>query len=312
MKAHLLALGTVFVWGITFVSTKVLLVDFSPFWILVIRFALGFCALCVLRPHRLVMEGPRDRWLFVGAGLTGTALYFFTENVALALTTATTVGVIVAASPLFTMVLAAALGSRSSLNVRFFLGFVVAMGGLALVSFGGLPEAAEAVANTSAVAGAHADEGTALLGDGLALAAALMWGIYSTLVNRINAKGYDTVAATKNIFFWGLVFMVPMALVAGGSLPAPGAFLKPENFLNLLFLGLIASALCFVTWNYAVDKLGPVITSTYIYLVPAVTTATSVVVLGEPLTFAIVFGIALTIAGLVLSQSKPRKGAPTR
>ncbi len=50
MKAHLLAAFTVFVWDITFVSTKVLLVDFSPMHILFIRFALGFIALCCLRP----------------------------------------------------------------------------------------------------------------------------------------------------------------------------------------------------------------------------------------------------------------------
>ena len=33
VKYHLIALVTVFVWGITFVSTKVLLADFSPLWI---------------------------------------------------------------------------------------------------------------------------------------------------------------------------------------------------------------------------------------------------------------------------------------
>ena len=52
MKAHILAAFTVFVWGVTFVSTKVLLADFSPFWILFIRFVLGFLALCCLRPDR--------------------------------------------------------------------------------------------------------------------------------------------------------------------------------------------------------------------------------------------------------------------
>lgn len=38
MKYHLVALFTVFVWGTTFVSTKVLLADFSPLWVLLIRF----------------------------------------------------------------------------------------------------------------------------------------------------------------------------------------------------------------------------------------------------------------------------------
>ncbi len=48
--------------------------------------------------------------------------------------------------------------------------------------------------------------------------------------------------------------------------------------------------------------LGPVTTSTYIYLVPALTGTASAVVLGEPLTVPIVGGLVLTIAGLTLSN----------
>lgn len=69
-----------------------------------------------------------------------------------------------------------------------------------------------------------------------------------------------------------------------------------------LFLGLGASALCFVTWNMAVKELGPVKTSLYIYLVPALTVLASAAVLGDPLTPPVVAGVLLTIAGLFLSE----------
>ena len=72
----------------------------------------------------------------------------------------------------------------------------------------------------------------------------------------------------------------------------------------MLFLGLGASAACFATWNFAVKHLGAVVTSTYIYLVPALTGAASALVLGEPVTAPIVAGVALTIAGLMLSNRK--------
>ena len=71
---------------------------------------------------------------------------------------------------------------------------------------------------------------------------------------------------------------------------------------NLACLGLGASALCFVTWNVAVRELGPVRTSLYIYLVPALTVLASAAVLGEPLTPLVVLGVLLTIAGLLLSE----------
>ena len=107
MKYHLIALFTVTVWGLTFVSTKVLLTDFSPLWVLFLRFIAGFAALWALRPHVLRMKERRHEWLFVAAGFTGIAAYYLMENVALVFATATSVGVIVAAAPLFTALLSA-------------------------------------------------------------------------------------------------------------------------------------------------------------------------------------------------------------
>lgn len=301
MRYHLIALFTVFVWGITFVSTKVLLVDFSPFWILLLRFAVGFLGLCVLRPRILALKERRHEVLFVTAGATGVAAYFLMENIALQWATATAVGVIVAAAPLFTALFQAVLGDRSALSARFFLGFVVAMAGLVVVGLG-------STGTTTLLSWDTAS----LLGYLLALGAAVVWAIYSLLVKRIGDLGYETVAATKRIFLWGLVFIVPVTLLFGGSVPAASSFANPVNTANLLFLGAVASAACFVTWGVAVKHLGATTTTAYIYLVPAITATVSILILGEPLNALIVSGIALTIVGLALSQCKKTKGASVR
>ncbi len=293
MKYHLVALFTVFVWGITFVSTKVLLVDLSPLWILLIRFVVGFGALCVMRPHLLRMKQKRHELLFVAAGMTGIAAYYLLENVALVFTTATAVGVIVAASPLFTALLSALLGDRSALTGRFFCGFLIAMGGLMVVSAG---------TNIDDPMTAFGD--FSLFGDLLALLAALVWAVYSMLVKKISEAGYETVVSTKRIFLWGLVFTVPIAFLFGGTLPSGETLLEWQNVANLLFLGLIASAACFVTWGASVKHLGATASTTYIYLVPAITATASVLILGEPLNAFIVGGLLLTIGGLILSQKK--------
>lgn len=293
MRFHLIALFTVFVWGTTFVSTKVLLVDFSPLWILLLRFALGFLVLCLLRPHILKMKERRHELMFVAAGFTGVAGYYLLENVALVFTTATSVGVIVAAAPLFTALLCALLGDRSALTWRFFAGFVVAMCGLVIVGVGSGTGGASVVL-----------EPTAIFGDLLALAAALVWAVYSVLVKRIAEEGYETVAATKRTFLWGLVFMAPVTLVGGGALPLGEALTSGSMVLNLLFLGVVASAACFVTWGVSVKHLGAARSTAYIYLVPVITAGASVLVLGEPLNGLIVGGICLTIGGLILSQRR--------
>lgn len=290
MRYHLIALFTVMVWGTTFVSTKVLLDTFTPLWILLIRFAIGTVALCALRPHILKLKERKHEWLFIFAGATGIAAYYLLENIALVFTSATAVGVIVAASPLFTGILSRMIGVSKRLSVWFFAGFAVAMAGLILVSWANLTSEAT---NESAAS---------LIGDTLALLAGLIWAIYSLLVNRISELGYETIAATKRTFLWGLVFIVPFTILFGGSPTDPLTMLEPQNSLNLLFLGFIASAACFVTWTVSVKHLGATISTTYIYLVPAITATSSILILGEPFTVAIVAGLALTIAGLFLSQ----------
>ncbi len=79
---------------------------------------------------------------------------------------------------------------------------------------------------------------------------------------------------------------------------------NPINAGNLLFLGLGASALCFVTWNHAVKVLGAVKTSIYIYLVPVITVVTSAIVLQEPVSLLMLAGTLLTCVGLVVSEQK--------
>ena len=292
MRYHLVALFTILVWGLTFVSTKVLLVDFTPLQILAIRFVIGTLALCALRPHVLRLSERRHEWLFVFAGATGIAAYYLLENIALVFTTATAVGVIVSASPLFTALIALARGDRSALNARFFIGFLLAMCGLVFVGIAtGEDDPAAAFGEL------------AFLGDGLSLLAAFVWAIYSILVKRIGELGYETIASTKRTFLWGLVFIIPASLLFGGELPAMDEALAWENVANLLFLGLVASAACFVTWGVAVRRLGAVTSTTYIYLVPAITATASIILLDEPFTLPIVAGLVLTIAGLILSQS---------
>ena len=79
-------------------------------------------------------------------------------------------------------------------------------------------------------------------------------------------------------------------------------FADVTYLLNILYLGLGASALCFVTWNLAVKALGAVKTSVYIYMVPVITVVTSVLVLKEPVTWVSVMGTLLAVGGLFFSE----------
>lgn len=295
-SGHMLAMGTVLLWGITFVSTKVLLVGLSPAEILVLRFFIGYVALWAIRPKLLSTSGWREEALFAAAGLCGVTVSFMLENTALTMTTASNVSVIVATSPLFTGLISAYVLKKGPLGARFFVGFVLAIAGIALISFSG----------EAAVLSQETGEAAVWMGlTGCALAAlnAVVCAIYSLLSQRASLGGHDSITMTRRFFFWGLVGMIPCLAVTGFS-PDWAFVVQPAPLANLLFLGLGASAACYAMWNAALRRLGPVVTMTYQYLVPVITIAVSVAVLGEPLTAAIVVGAVLTICGLAMSQMR--------
>ncbi len=296
-QGHILALLTVALWGGTFVSTKVLLAGVSPAEILVLRFLIGYVALWAIRPKLLRTSGWREEALFAAAGICGVTLAFMLENTALTLTTASNVSVIVATSPLFTGLIMAYALKKGGLGAGFFVGFVLAIAGIVLISFSG--ESAAVAINPN---GSDA-MAMGLLGCLLALSNAIMCAIYSVLSQRASMGGHDSITVTRRFFFWGLVGMVPFLAFTGFD-PDWGFLAQPIPLANLLFLGLGASAACYAMWNAALKRLGPVTTMAYQYLVPVITIAISVSVLGEPLTPAIVAGAVLTIAGLVVSQLK--------
>lgn len=284
-RGHLAALLTIAIWGTTFISTKVLLEDFRPVEILFIRFVMGYLALWIACPRRLRGATRRQEGSFALAGLCGVCLYYLMENIALTYTMASNVGVIISVSPCFTALLTHFLmRGEDRLRPTFFEGFAVAMAGICLISFNGSALALD------------------LRGDLLALLAAFVWACYALLTRKISALGHPTVLTTRRTFFYGLVFMLPV-LALSGARPDLACLLDPVDLGNLLFLGLGASALCFVTWNFAVK------TSVYIYLVPVITVAASVAILDEPFTWMTGVGTALTLMGLFLSEGKFQRRA---
>lgn len=72
--------------------------------------------------------------------------------------------------------------------------------------------------------------------------------------------------------------------------------------MHFLFLGLFASGFCFISWTYAIQKLGAVPTSQFIYLVPFITTMLSVVFLHERLSLLQVLGMLCILFAVIFSQ----------
>ena len=293
----MLVVFSIFFWGITFVCTKHLLIYFSAFEILFIRFVLAYLFLWVLYPRRLKLSA-KENLLLALAGLTGVTLYQFTENLALNLTTASNVSIIVSICPVFTALTAQLFLKEKHLTLQFFVGTALALLGVVLVSFNG---ASHFNVNPK--------------GDLLALTSAICWGFYSLFVTLINKKGYNIVVVTRKIFFYAIVWMLPLlALGIFSSNPEGIAYVELShaanalrfssllNWILLCFLGILASGMCFVAWNKACIILGTVKISSGLYLIPVVTILFAAIFLKEKLTLMGSLGSLITITGLFVSS----------
>lgn len=132
---HLAALLTILIWGTTFISTKILLINFQPVEILFFRFIMGYLVLLIAYPHHIKRLSRKQEITFAAAGFCGVCLYYLLENVALTYTMASNVGVIISVAPFITAILAHLfIKSEERLRINFFVGFIVAMAGIMIDS----------------------------------------------------------------------------------------------------------------------------------------------------------------------------------
>ena len=122
LKAHILAFITIFIWGTTYISTKMLLQDFTPTEILFFRFIAAYAALLAVKPSRIPYKNPKEELLFAAAGLCGVTLYFTVQNTSLVYTLASNAGVLVSVAPFFTAIFSWFLLKEEPLRSRFFIG----------------------------------------------------------------------------------------------------------------------------------------------------------------------------------------------
>ena len=295
LRYHLLALATVAIWGVTFVSTKVLIgAGMQPAAIFVCRFVLAYFGLCIYmivakKPFHL-WNGWKDELVFLILGITGGSFYFLTENTALAYTQASNVAFLVCSAPLFTAIftlLYSRLGKsryargleKIQLGWPLVGGTVLALAGMALMIFEGEKVQLSAT------------------GDLLAIGAALCWAVYSLFMGQLTRE-YGTLTATRKVFFYGLLTILPFLGGCGDSFSAD-ILGQTAVWGNLLFLGLIASLVCFLVWNLVIDKLGNVTSTNYVYLNPIFTLLTAMALLGERMSPLAALGSVAILAGVV-------------
>ena len=289
---HIIALVTIAVWGSTFVYTKLLLLSgLTAAQVFMLRFIIAYVLLLAWsltrRNFRLFASSIKDELLMLALGITGGSLYFLSENTALNYTTTTNTSLIVCLCPLFAALLISLFYRSQRLRPMQVVGSFIAAAGVVVVVLNG-----------------HFVLHLSPLGDSLALIACLCWAFYSLLMISAN-QHYDVMFITRKVFFYGIVSIIPY-FIFNPEMPSLATLCRPAVLANLIFLGAVASLLCFLAWNWVMKRLGAITVTNYVYLNPVVTIIFAWMLLSEQITVFFLLGTVLILLGMYLSAGTRR------
>ena len=281
------SLAVVF-WGVSFVAAKAALQILSPYSLLFLRFSLAALVLGLIRCWKTREKiSPEHIPAFILLGLMEPSLYYFLETWGLVYTTASAAALIIAATPVFVTLLATVL-----LKERTAQGVVW---GIALT----LPGVAGLVLSES---GTFNDTGASFKGNLLVLGAVLCSSLF-IIVSRMLRSRYSAVTLTSFQVTFSSLFFFPFAGYEWLTTGFPQLSLKVASLV--FFLGIFATLLAFLLYNYSLGILDASRVSVFLNAIPLVTVLTAWITLGERLSWLQLLGTAAILLGVLTVTTPP-------
>lgn len=282
----------ILVWGISFLNTRVLLdAGLTPTEIFVARFTIAYIALLAVCRFKVRFVGWRDELLLVVCGVAGGSAYFIAENTALEYTLISDVAVLVSIAPLTTALMGAIFYRDERITLLTCVGMVIAfVGSVMLAMKDGFVW------------------GDSVVGDLLAMLAALVWAFYSMALKRLN-RTYSTLFITRKMFFYGILSALPLLAFQDTQIDW-SVMRQPAVWGNLLYLGLVCSMAAYFIWGITVKRIGAVRASNYFYLSPVISMIAAAIWFGERTTAVAYVGCVLILAGVIIAEKFKRKQEP--
>ena len=278
----------ILVWGISVLNTRVLLdAGLTPTEIFVVRFTIAYLSLLVISGFKVKYTGWRDELLFVVCGVAGGSAYFIAENTALELTLISDVAVLVSIAPLTTALMGAIFYRDERITFLTGVGMVIAfIGSVMLALKDGFVW------------------GDSVLGDLLAMLAALVWAFYSMALKRLN-RTYTTLFITRKLFFYGILSALPFLALEETKI-SMDVLRQPAVWGNLLYLGLVCSMAAYFIWGITVKRIGAVRASNYFYLSPIISMIAAAIWFGERTNAIAYIGCVLILTGVIMAEKFKR------
>lgn len=276
---NILAIFIMLMWGMSYLSIKVVVGEVNPLLSAFYRFVISTVILLIFLKVKYPKEKllKEDRGRVILGAFFGVALYFFFENYSVLFTSASNVSILLSAIPVFTLI-----SQRIIFKEKFtsnkIIGALCSVIGIIII-----------IASKDKIS--LFSKGT--LGDLMALGAAACWVAYNMVSSKFKGN-YKSITITAYQSLWGCLFLSPSLLFSHISVPST------KVIMNILFLGIFCSCIAYALYIYCLEHLGATVLTTYINLQPVVSVASAYILLKEKISLFQVIGSVIIIIGVFL------------
>jgi len=287
--AALIAAGLL--WGTTVPLSKLALYWLSPGWLTAVRFGLAAAVLLAAARRRGPGRGTARRGAqltplraaftpgVLVAGALGYGGSVMVQNAGITRTSVTHAALLIGAVPVLVAIIAAA-WHRTVARPVAWVGFVVSLGGIALVTAGG------------------GGGGATLAGDGLVLASLFLSATVTVAQGRL-LIGRDPVAVTAVQFLGATLGALPVAVLTEGVPAVPGS---AGPVLAVVGLAGFGTLLPFTLFAFGQSRVSAEVAGAFLNLEPLVGAIAGAVAFGDPVGLAQIAGGVAIVAGIGLSS----------
>ncbi|HEY8437154.1 MAG TPA: DMT family transporter [Candidatus Limnocylindrales bacterium] len=282
-RGILLFLAMSVVWGIPYLFIRVAVAEVSPAFLVLARTALGAAILLPLAFARVDLRPilARWRWLLAFAAIEIALPWVMLGSAEQHLTSSLT-ALLIAGVPLVATLFALATGAAERVPARAWLGLLIGLLGVAAIVGSDL----------------GSSDPLAFVQVGIVV---VCYAIGPAILAR-RLGGLPAVGVMAMSLAMCALVYVPLAAVQWPTTPP-----SPAVVAAIVILAVICTAAGFLVFAALIAEIGPVRTMVITYANPAVAAVLGVLVLGEPLTAAMVVGFGLVIAGSTLATRRDNR-----
>jgi drug/metabolite transporter (DMT)-like permease len=268
-------------WGSTFLVTKESVREFPPFTLGALRFLIATSALgtiAAVKSGRALLRPPMPLRQLLLLTFSGIALFIVALNYAMLWGSVTQAAIIYALTPA-AVAIAAVIALGEKLSRRRVIGIALSITGVVLVV---------------ATGGKTATAPHPLLAAVAMLVVVAGWAVYTVVAKQVASS--DQLVVMTWVMGTGALILLPFAgwELARGGWPV----VTTRGWLGVLFLGVVASGLAYLVYNWALRDLEASVVGVLSNLDPIVGVLSAVLFLGEVLgPWQVVGGVA-ALAGM--------------